>query len=119
MTISITRGVTTIYPSLILGYKSERKSGNQIHNIIGSGSPDVTYGPASYRTGTLQIFCLSWTDAVALETLHTQAGKFTLTDTVTTSVSMTYVPSGAIASELDDQTGKRWVVSVDYQEVAP
>lgn len=119
MTTTISHASTTVQPTLVLGYRSERQSGNRIHAIIGTGSPDVTFGPPTLRTGTLEIFCLSWAEAAAIETLHTLPGKFTLTDSETLSVGMTYVPSGAIVSELDDATRTRWVVSVDYQEVTP
>ncbi|MCU1439997.1 MAG: hypothetical protein JWP85_994 [Rhodoglobus sp.] len=119
MSATITRGATVLSPTLVLGYESSRRSGNIVHKILGREDPDVTFAPAGLRTGTLRIFCLDQTDAIATEALHTEVGVFVLADPEVAGIDMSYVPSGDIRSRLDDRTVTRWVVEIDYQEVAP
>lgn len=113
---TITQGGTTLTPTLVLGYESERESGNIVHPIIGTGIPDITFGPASLRTGTLTIFCLDHAAALAVEALHLVAGYFVLADVDLPGINMKYVPAGKIAVKLDDAR-KRWTVEIDFQEV--
>jgi len=118
MTVTITQGASSVSPSLVLGYKSTRQAGNLIHPIIQRTDPDVTLAPAGLRTGTLELFCLDLAQALEVETLHAGAGVCQLEDTDLPALNMLYVAAGAIGLELDDETRLRWVVSVDYQEVA-
>lgn len=117
MTASITLGPTTLHPTLVLGYRSIRTSGNQIHPILNREDPDVTFAPAGLRTGTLRFLCDTLADAAALEQLHTNAGTFSFEDDDAPGVAMYYVPAGDIEMELDPDTRQRWTVSIDFQEV--
>lgn len=119
MTTTITRGTTTVTPTLVLGYKSIRRAKNLIHVIIGRPDPDVTLKPAGLRTGKLELFCLDLAAALAVEALHAGEGVCELEDTDLPALNMLYVASGEIELELDPETRARWVVRVDYQEVAP
>lgn len=119
MSVTITLGATTLHPTLVLGYESTRRSGNIVHTILGREDPDITFGPAGLRTGKLQVFCLDQTDALATEALHTESGVFALADPDLPGIDMSYVPSGDIRARLDNRTVIRWVVEIDYQEVAP
>ncbi len=104
---------------LILGYESERRAGNSIHPILGTGSPSVTYGPAGLRRGTLTILCEDAAAAAAMEALHLDTGTFELTGADLAIVDMVYVPAAMIRTRLDAATRHRWIVEVDFQEVAP
>lgn len=119
MTITITCGAASASPRQILSYKSSRTARNLIHDIIDRADPDVTLKPAGLRRGTLEMLCLDLTAGLAMEALHAGEGVCVLEDTERPGRNMSYVSAGDISLELDLQTGTRWIVSVDYQEVSP
>jgi hypothetical protein len=116
MATSITRGTTTLYPLLLTGLESSQETGNIVHRIINRSTPDVTFGAATLRSGTLTLLVESIGDAEAMRALHLQAGVFTLEEP-DLSLVMYYVPSGEIAVEIDDDNRAFWSVAVDFQEV--
>lgn len=118
MTTTISKGETTVQPTLVLGYTSVRAAKNQVHEIIGRADPDVTLKAAGLRTGTLELFCTGLGLALDIEDLHAGEGVLELADTDYPNLGMSYVPVGKIELQLDDETRTRWVVRVDYQEVA-
>lgn len=118
-TATITRGLESVSPYLVLGFRSTRAHGNIIHPIENSVDPDVTFAPAGLRTGTMRLFFLNAADALEAEQLHTLVGVFTLVDTALPLSNMSYVPVGDIDMEFDEATQKRWTVTVRYQEVSP
>lgn len=117
MSVTITRGESSVAPYMVLGYKSSRAAGNLIHTIIGRADPDVTIKPAGLRTGTLQLFCLDLATALEVEAIHAGEGSLDLVDTDLPTLAMTYVVDGDIELELDPDTRRRWVVTVGFQEV--
>lgn len=115
---TITLGATVITPQLVDGYTSERTTGNIIHPAADNPAEvDVTFRPASLRTGTLRMLFLTLGDALTAEVLHAGVGVFALADTDLPGLNMAYVPNGDIVTELDDETRQLWTVSVDFQEV--
>lgn len=117
MTTSISHGGTTLYPTKVTGWQTERTSGNTIHPVINSSDPAVTFAPATLRKGTIKMHCATRALALSLEALHLGAGKFTITESHI-SLSMAYVPSGKITVALDVETDL-WAVEVDFHEVTP
>lgn len=116
MTTTITKGATTITPALALGYRAETESMNVVHRKLGGGV-DVSLAPDSPRTGTLKLLFLTRAEAWAAHALHTSVGTLTLADSDLPQTNMTYVRDGRMEIELDDQTLKRWVLTVGFQEV--
>ncbi|GEL95354.1 hypothetical protein [Cellulomonas composti] len=121
MTSTITSGSISTTPDQVLGYEATVDRPVQVHRIIGRGDPDVTLSPAGLRTGTLHLFYLTAQDADAALTVLSQVGTFTLaTDDLGMPVGsgpdgvMRFVPS-RLHLRLE---GRRWVLDVDYQEVA-
>lgn len=115
---TISDGTTTITPDLVLGYSTQQAGRNVIHDILGRGDPDVSLAPAASRAGTLNLFFLTEADAEQCRQLHAQAAVFTYTADDNTTTSMRYVvDQGGIGPALDDQTRRRWTVSVAYREV--
>jgi len=117
--ITITCGESSVSPTLVLGYRSTRPARNLVHSIIDRADPDVTLKPAGLRTGTMQLFHLTLATALACEALHALEGVCTLEDTDLPELDMSYIAAGDITLELDPDTRKRWVVSLEYQEVTP
>lgn len=113
---TITQGATSIVPALVLGYTATRAAGNVLHPIIGRASPDVTLRPAALRTGTLTLFFTTAAAAWIAHNTHALPGKLTLTDLDIPQIGMVYVLAGSLTIALDDGR-RRWVVTVDYQEV--
>lgn len=117
MATTITHGNTTIFPALVLGLESSQSSGNIVHRILNRSAPEVTYGPATLRTGTLVLLMESMGAAEEARMAHTETGTFTLEDP-DVPLTLTYVPSGDISLKLDETTRTFWVLSVDFNEVA-
>lgn len=116
MATTLTRAGVTITPTAILGYSSSRDTGNVLHDVLGRADFDVTFGPAGLRALTLKFLFPTLTAALTAEQLHTSVGKIILADSDLPLVNMTYVPSGRIGVELDDESQK-WFLVVDVQEV--
>jgi len=116
MTTSLARGTTTVTPTAVLGYSSTRQTGNSLHDVLGRADMDVTFGAAGLRSLSLKFLFPTLAQALAAEALHASVGKITLTDTDLPLLGMTYVCSGAIAVELDDDS-QMWFLTVDVQEV--
>lgn len=111
---TVTSGAVTIELYLVLDYATTRRSRSLIHDVLGSGIPDVTLRPLGSREGTLSLFCLTRAAALALEALHRTGSVLTLTDPEVPP--MGYVVDGAVTvtyvAEFD-----RWRVDVGYREV--
>lgn len=116
---TITIGATVITPTVVDGYESSRQSGNIVHQILGTSSPDVTFRPAQLRRGSLRLVFASEAAAKAAEDAHATAGTCELSDGDVETVDMVYVVDGEIRRTLDDATRHVWVVTVDFQEVSP
>lgn len=121
MSAQITGGAAPIYPSIVLGFESERDGGSLVHQILGNSNPDVTLRPAQLRSGTLKLTFLSDSseeDSRTSELTLSQGTVFTLLETDRSSVGMQFVVSGKIRRALDAETRDDWTVEVDYTEVA-
>lgn len=110
-------GVTTVAPLLVLGWSASNPLRSVVHAVLGSTVPDVTLRPSGDRTGTLEVLCEDEAQANEVVALHTQGVVYTLTEDVLTSISMDYVVAGEVVATLEDQTRRRWVVSIPYAEV--
>ena len=115
----ITSGGTTLEPILVDGYRSVRSAGNIVHTLVDNEWPAITLRPARPRTGTLNLLCAELDDALAMDTLHAAANVVTLVDSDHPGLNMTYVASGTVQLELDNETRSRWWVRVDFQEIQP
>ncbi|KAA9105004.1 hypothetical protein [Microbacterium rhizomatis] len=121
MTDIITVGASTIAPTVVLGYSSERAAQNIVHPILGAESPDVTLRPALLRSGTLS---LGFSDtgsegsSRAAETLLAAVGVGSLASTDRATVAMPFVVVGTVRRELEDATRNAWIVTFGYQETA-
>jgi hypothetical protein len=118
MTISLTQGATILYPEIVTGYDTTRKSSSTLHKVIGRGDPDVTLGSISTRSGTLEIWCSSYLVALDVEGLHTRTGVVVLADTLAPGKDMSYVVDGEVRVSPEMGTS-RWLVSIAYAEVLP
>lgn len=114
---TITRGATTITPSLILGYSAETYSRNVIHEILGRPDPDVSLRDDTLRSGTLRLLFEFEADAIEALELHATAGTLTLSYPEISSTDMTYVRRDRMTLSLDLATLTYWVLEVGFQEV--
>jgi hypothetical protein len=116
---TLSDGTTTVTPILVDGYTSTRESGNVVHTIISSVSPEVTLRAARLRTGTLRLLFATQAEALVGEALHALPVVLVLADPDVSGINMSYVAHGNIEVSLDDATRTAWIVSVDFQEVTP
>lgn len=119
MPTTITRssdGATTT-PTLILGYETRDEGRTIVHDLIGGGLAVVLVDPRP-RSGTLQLFYPEELGAWDARTLLRAKSTFTLVDTDRPVVGMTFVVTD-LTLTLDEKTRQRWVLAVQYQEIAP
>lgn len=111
-------GGPTTYPDLVLGWEMSRTGQTIVQDVIGGGIAIAISGSRP-RTGTLRLFYMHEANAVDAFNMHAQAGTFNFSDTETTSwQDMLYiVGDGGCRITLDEQTRRRWIVEVDYQEL--
>jgi hypothetical protein len=120
MSTIITSGADTLEPTLVTGYASRREARSIVHTILGRENPDVTFRPASLRSGQLELLFTGESESLDAEQLHATGQTFALISTDRASVEMTYVVAdGTIERELDDATRDVWIVRVPFQEVTP
>jgi hypothetical protein len=119
MTTTITSGINTIAPHLVLGWSSNQESRTVVHAIMDRPDPDVTLKPASARTGTLQLLFLSATAADAARALLGTGAIFTVAGAETWLDGFRFVPAGTLGAALEDATRGLWVVAADFAEVLP
>lgn len=115
---TITRAdAATSTPTTIDGYEADYEGRNVTHDLIGGGIA-VTVVPQRLRSGTLNLFFDTLTDAWDAVELHLSTLTFTLTDTDIPQIGMVYV-AGTVSPALEDETRAQWTVTVQYQEVEP
>lgn len=115
-TITAGNGAGASSPTLILGYETSRANRNRIVDLVGGGIAAVLVAPRP-RSGELELFYETEADAWASFALHGEETTFELVDTEIPAIGMTYVVNGDIGLALDEETRRRWVVTVRYQEV--
>ncbi len=116
---TITRGGTSITPTLILGWDSGRRSSNIEHTIIGRAVPDVSLGPARPRAGTMSLLFTSYEAALAAEELHALPGRFVLV-VDSPAITMQYVlaPGAELRLVNTPETSiTDWMLEVPFLEV--
>lgn len=118
MSITITNGSDSITPLMSLSHESESKSGNIVHELL-DGNISISFRPLRPSKGTHEFLFSTEAEANAAKILHSKTGTFVLSDTDLPTMSMSYViaAGGKVVRKLDKDTRKRWIVSVDYQEV--
>lgn len=121
MTTTITASAgspATTSPALVFTYAAARRSPNRVHELI-SGAIAVVRVAAQPRTGRLELFYLTATTAMNSFNLHSRAATFTLVNTGLSAMNMTYVVSGSVNVAQDSTNAKRWIVTVEFQEIIP
>lgn len=114
-TISSSNSALTAEALLVTRFGGTMLTGNKVHQVIGQGYPDITFGTAQeVRYGSLDYLVASAATARTLQTLHTIPGTMTVTSS-DGSLTMDYVASQVEASP-HMETGL-WTVTVEYQEV--
>jgi hypothetical protein len=117
MATTISNADDTLTPLLVEGWQSSRETGTVLHVVLGSNSPAVTVRPARLRTGTLRTLWDDFTVACIVEQALAAGAVWTLADDDRPEIGMTFVVSGAVELELDDETRRIAWVSFEYTEV--
>lgn len=115
---TISDGITTVTPDLILDYAYSRAARTLVHQPIAGTALDVTLRPLALRTGTLNCWCQTRDLAYDVEAVHAGPAVLTLdADDDEPFASMRYVPTGGQLTVTWDATYDKWLVAVPYQEV--
>lgn len=115
---TISDGVTTITPTVRLNAADSYASRNIVHELLGGGVA-ITFGGEPKRTGSLDLFFNSETDANTAYQFLKNGYVFQLADTVASTTDMNFVIAGNISRAWDGSTLNSWLVSFDFQEVQP
>ena len=117
VTIAANNGAGSVSPLTILSpYEASWLSRNVVHDLIGGGIA-VSVVPANPRSGSYEALFDTEAEAWACAELHKAATTFTLTDTDTPRIDMTYVVTGDVRIALDVATLTVWTVTIGYQRV--
>lgn len=114
---TLTKGATTITPTIVDGYSTTQSARTILHDIIGRSNPDVSFAADSLRSGSLRCMFVLEADADAARDALAQPGVWTLADAARSSIGMLFVRQGDMTVELDDETRELWVLTLGYQEV--
>lgn len=125
MSIQINRldadGGPSTYPDLYLGWDMRRTSPTIVQDVIGGGIA-ISALQSRPRTGTLRLFYLDEGNAVEAFNMHAPKATFSLYDLDNPGSwrEMLYTTvDGGTRITLDETTGTRWIVEVEYQELQP
>ena len=113
MIYSLRSNGATLSPRLLLNWSQDYTARSLVHDVLGSGSPDVTLRASQTRSGYMTFLCYDRDQATALEDLHSGAAVTLLEDDAPV---MTYVVNGAVRLTYVHSPGA-WTVDVDYREV--
>lgn len=115
--ITISDGVNDFSPLLVTTYEAASDSRNITHTIIGRADPDYSLGGESTRAGMLNMMFSSVAALDTAEALLSQPAVFTLVDTITPSVDMSFVREGTMRRRRGLTQGS-WLLDVGFAEVA-
>ncbi len=115
MTTTITSGSTSIFPSLVMNYKTERDSRNVFHHVIGKAEPDVSLEIDATSYGKLELFFEYKADAWDAYTDLATGVPMDLSDTDTPEVNMTFCRDGRMSLALSGDR-KHWILEMEYRE---
>lgn len=120
---TITSGAATISPTALTVYESQQETRSIVHTILSRPDPDITLRVAGLRRGSIE---LTFADVLAEAT--SEAARVTLAGSGICALSapdrptiqMQFVlPEGGRIQRRQGKTGASWIVTLDYQEVAP
>lgn len=115
MTTTITGPGSSIFPTLVMNYKTDRDSRNVFHEIIGKSEPDVSLEIDGKRYGKLEMFFEYKADAWDAYTGLATGIPMELTDDDTPEVDMTFCRDGRMSMALTGDR-KHWVIEMEYRE---
>jgi len=111
---------TATEPEVVDGFESSVDSNNIMH-VLANGRTIPVFRTASLRKGTMRlVYGTDETASRAAEVMFASGEYFELDDADRPSIDgMIFAVSGAIARQLDDETRDVWIVTVEFEELAP
>lgn len=104
-------------PILVHGDALKRQSRAQVHELLASGTPAVTFFPSLARSGRLDILVANASSAAAGLALLSAARPITLSDPTRPDLGMRFIVSGDVTQQTDDETQELVLMTVQIQEV--
>jgi len=117
-TFASSDGISTVTPTLLLGYAATRKSRNVVHEILGLAAPVMTYQPSLLRAGEFKLLFETQGPAVAAHNAFSnRTTTWTYAFTDNTVANMTFaVAEGNVSIELVADTDHVYTVTFPFQE---
>lgn len=117
MATTISDGMSSVTPVLVVDYAHRRAARTIVHDVIGSSTPDVTLRAAGTREGTLQAVLITQADVTTLDTLLASPTVLTVTsDDEPRLDGLRHVVAGD-DPEVRLEGARTWVVTWTYREV--
>lgn len=116
MPTTITSSSGTLYPLALSQYSTRRQARTIVHDVLGRSEPDITFRPASLRSGMLRLSFDSASASAAAENVHATGQTFTVVSPVEGVGGMRYVVASGDIERSYDGNGE-WVLMVPFQEV--
>jgi hypothetical protein len=109
--------VTT--PLMLLGYETERRSGNIVHQLVGGGTA-VTLFPAPLRSGRIEVLYGDLLGAHTCLNLLSRPTTFRLVNdpSVSRQDMLFAIDDNSVTLRQDPATGIRYIVGFGYQELS-
>lgn len=118
MSSSFSVGTWVVVPRLVDGYRHSRDSRTAFATVPGADAALATVFPASMRNGTMTAVFDNLADAIQLDTMLKGTLPIMFTDSESVQLNMTFLLSGRASLEQSAGRGA-WLVTFDFQEVAP
>ncbi|GAA4627264.1 hypothetical protein [Cellulomonas oligotrophica] len=96
-------------------YEASRRSLATVHEVVGRPDPLVTLGRLRTREGSFEVLVRDYPSAVELLQVYERGEVVLLRDPTVPGVDMYHVVAGRLRLS---PSGRRWVLQVDYVEVA-
>lgn len=106
------------YPTLWMELATERHSTSRVVTDASGLSMAVVHGPrARLRQAQLVLLYNDEDEARIAEDMHAYGGIMRIEDPERPTHNMDYVVTGSITRELDPETRKVWILTIDVTEV--
>lgn len=110
-------GIAPWTPVLVTGDDLKRQTRTSVHELLGSGTPAVSFLPTLTRSGRFDIVSADAVDAALGLALLSSARPIALVDVDRPDLNMRLVVVDDVAIHTDKETQKLILMSVNFQEV--
>lgn len=117
MATTISDGMSSVTPILVVEYVHRRQTRTIVHDVIGSGVPDVTLRPAGTRSGRLSAVLTDRGDVATLDAMLASAAVLTIASDDEPLLDGLRLVVAEDDPEVRLDGARTWVVTWTYREI--